>query len=351
MEKIGICGHFAFGKNLKNGQTIKGLTIYNCLKEKYGTEGLLVLDTRHFFYHFFTNLIRYIKMFNKCTDIIIMPGKRGLFFFAPIGVLFKLKNKRVIHYIVIGGWLYSYLSKHKFLKFFVRKLDFIYVETNKMKADLEKIEIDNVTVVPNFKKIEPIKDDEITKMDKNFIRVCTFSRVIKEKGIEIAAEAVSKANLQLECNVYHLDIYGQIEASYRDDFLKFLNQQKNCISYCGEVESDDSINCLKNYFLLLFPTFYEGEGFPGTIIDAFSSGLPVIASDWKYNKEIICSDECGYLLDENTSDCLAKKLIDIYNNYELWERKKCKVLEISKNYYYKNLIEKITNNFKIKESN
>ncbi|HEY8362617.1 MAG TPA: glycosyltransferase, partial [Tissierellaceae bacterium] len=43
------------------------------------------------------------------------------------------------------------------------------------------------------------------------------------------------------------------------------------------------------------PTYYEGEGFPGTIIDAFSAGVPVIATDWKYNKEIVAHGENGYI--------------------------------------------------------
>lgn len=53
------------------------------------------------------------------------------------------------------------------------------------------------------------------------------------------------------------------------------------------VPFNQSTEVLKNYDALLFPTYYEGEGFAGTIIDAFAAGLPVIASDWKYNSEII----------------------------------------------------------------
>jgi glycosyltransferase involved in cell wall biosynthesis len=44
---------------------------------------------------------------------------------------------------------------------------------------------------------------------------------------------------------------------------------------------------LRDYFALLFPIYYIGEGFAGTAIDAFSAGVPVIASDWKYNSEVI----------------------------------------------------------------
>ena len=59
------------------------------------------------------------------------------------------------------------------------------------------------------------------------------------------------------------------------------------VSYGGKVPFDKSVDILKNYFALLFPTYYDGEGFAGTLIDAFSAGVPVIASDWKYNAEIV----------------------------------------------------------------
>ena len=61
------------------------------------------------------------------------------------------------------------------------------------------------------------------------------------------------------------------------------------------VEYDKSVEVLKNYFALLFPTYYEGEGFAGTILDSLSAGVPIIASDWKYNAEIIKNGETGYL--------------------------------------------------------
>ena len=53
------------------------------------------------------------------------------------------------------------------------------------------------------------------------------------------------------------------------------------------VPFDKSVDVLKDYFALLFPTYYEGEGFAGTLIDAYSAGVPVIASDWKYNSELV----------------------------------------------------------------
>lgn len=59
------------------------------------------------------------------------------------------------------------------------------------------------------------------------------------------------------------------------------------IRYGGLVPFDKSVNVLKDYLALLFPIYYEGEGFAGTLIDAYFAGVPVIAPDWKYNAELV----------------------------------------------------------------
>lgn len=53
------------------------------------------------------------------------------------------------------------------------------------------------------------------------------------------------------------------------------------------VPFDKSVEAIRDYYALLFPTYWKGEGFAGTIIDAFSAGLPVIATDWNCNGEVV----------------------------------------------------------------
>lgn len=74
------------------------------------------------------------------------------------------------------------------------------------------------------------------------------------------------------------------------------------IRYGGLVSFDKSVDVLKDYFALLFPTYYEGEGFAGTLIDSYSAGVPVIASDWKYNAELV-NENVGFVYP--TGDQLA----------------------------------------------
>ena len=80
---------------------------------------------------------------------------------------------------------------------------------------------------------------------------------------------------------------------------------------------------------MLFPTYYEGEGFAGTLIDAMAAGVPVIASNWRYNKEIVINNKTGLLIEN--SETLFEKLNYIMKNIGLInDMKKCCIKEAKK---------------------
>lgn len=48
------------------------------------------------------------------------------------------------------------------------------------------------------------------------LRVCTFSRILKEKGIEDAIKAVKLVNDELGRDVFLLDIFGEVDNAQSD---------------------------------------------------------------------------------------------------------------------------------------
>ena len=81
--------------------------------------------------------------------------------------------------------------------------------------------------------------------------------------------------------IYKLDIYGQVDDRQVEWFEKLKKSFPDYISYKGIVQSDKSVEVLKNYFLLVFPTRFFTEGIPGTILDAYAAGVPVLSSKWE----------------------------------------------------------------------
>ena len=142
------------------------------------------------------------------------------------------------------------------------------------------------------------------------LKLCTFSRVTKAKGIEDAVTVVKRVNEKLGYQAFALDIYGAINENEKEWFAALSKEFPEYITYKGVVEPHESVNILKNYFVLLFPTYYPGEGFAGTLIDALSSGLPIIASDWRYNKEIV-NEKVGMVYPGRDNNALEAILSDI----------------------------------------
>ena len=104
------------------------------------------------------------------------------------------------------------------------------------------------------------------------------------------------------------------------------------IHYGGVISFAQTTEVLKDYYALLFPTYYEGEGFAGTLIDALAAGVPVIASDWRYNSEIVMPGTTGLLFKTRDVEELTDKLIYIYENQRTWNNLKTKCIAEAKNY-------------------
>ena len=215
-----------------------------------------------------------------------------------------------IFQIVIGGALDRQIIKRKQWIFFLNSFSANFVETIVMKQRLNHLNVRNVILLPNCKKLTILSAQELrTEFQKPF-PICTYSRVMEEKGIEDAIESIIKINTNYKQIVFILDIIGQVDKKYEKQFFELLEKVPDYIQYKGVIQSAHSVETLKDYFLLLFLTYWENEGFAGCIIDAFSAGLPVIASDWGGNSEIITDGNTGRIIPVHDQERLISILLD-----------------------------------------
>lgn len=118
----------------------------------------------------------------------------------------------------------------------------------------------------------------------------------ERKGYRRRSKCGQECQRSFGRTVYTLDIFGQVDAGYKERFSELEKSFPDYISYGGAIEANKSVETLKSYFALLFPTYYKGEGFAGTLIDAMSAGVPVIASGWKYNPEFVVPGKTGVII-------------------------------------------------------
>ena len=324
--KIGIIGHFGGNKVFLDGQTIKTKEINKYLEDYYKIKTDKI-DTYKNKYNLFKMIYLIIKILKNNDIIIVILSIRGYKIITPILMFFNIFYKRRLFDIVIGKRYHIY-KNNNIISRLSRKYEKIFIETSLIKKEYIKRNICNVEILNNFKRLNKGK----VHITKNKIRLCTFSRVIKEKGINEAIEAIIKVNKRLKKDIFVLDIYGVISDSYKEEFNNIINNSPNYIEYKGEVDYNKSVDILNNYDVMLFLTYYKNEGFPGTIIDAFYAGLPVIATKWNSNLEVLKDNYTGLLVDINNIDQVVDKLIYLYNNKDILNKMKENCLKESDKY-------------------
>ena len=322
MYKVAIIGHYGNGKQFLDGQTVKTKVLSKELENQLGLESLMKIDTYGGKKALPKLFFKSISALKKSKNVVILPAHNGLKFFVPVLTFFNKIFKRKLFYVVIGGWLADYLKDKKRLAKKLKKFDGIFVETNTMKNALESVGFANVFVMPNCKELEILTEEQLIYPKTEPYKLCTFSRVCKEKGIEDALNAVVQANEHFGRVVYSLDIYGQVDSSQIEWFDELKKTFPEYVNYGGLVPFDKSVEVLKDYFALLFPTRYFTEGIPGTIIDAFAAGVPIISKKWLNYNDILDDSTCiGY--DFEGAKCLNAILLD--------ERLPEKIVSLKKN--------------------
>ena len=96
MKPICVCGHFAFGKNKLNGQTIKTIITSQELAKAIGEGNMMYVDTAGI--HCMLMLIpRLFWAALKCNHILIFPARKGLRVIIPILAFLRLFLSFKVH--------------------------------------------------------------------------------------------------------------------------------------------------------------------------------------------------------------------------------------------------------------
>ena len=345
MKKVAVIGHFAFGKEYLDGQTVKTKILAEELIRRFGENEVSRIDTHGGLKAVPKVLLKCIGALAKHENVVFLPAQNGVKIIAPWLKLFNSVFRRKLHYAVIGGWLPTYLKGKKRLEKILKKLDGIYVETTSMKDALREMGFENIVVMPNCKKLDVLEEDELVYPDGEPYKLCTFSRVMREKGIEDAVNAVKAVNDKFGRTVYTLDIYGQVDGGQTEWFEKLRESFPEYVTYGGLVPFDKSVEVLKNYFALLFPTRFYTEGIPGTLIDAYAAGVPVITALWLNSADIFDEALCGIGYEFGSYEGLCDSLIKAFSDPQSFLEKKKSCLRFSHEYLPENVVSALCERF------
>jgi len=214
-------------------------------------------------------------------------------------------------YLVIGGYFPEGIRSKFFDWKTYKNLKNVVVEGDLLrKTVIANSGLSNVRVVPNFKTFSNLLLQSNEKSENNF-RFVFVGRISNGKGVSEILEAtkiLNKSNKE-----FYVDFYGPVEQEFDFD--------SNKTSYCGfldfQNDPEQAYTKLASYDCMLFPTYWKGEGFPGVIIDAFIAGLPIIATDWNMNSELIEEGVNGFIIPPNDTVSLADKMLWVMQNRDI----------------------------------
>lgn len=312
--KIGIWGQFGDGVNkIADGQAVRTTIITEELKARYGEENIMVVNTNNWRKHPIRFLLNTLRLNAKCAKVVIFPADNGFRVGVPIFHWANKLYRRELYDVVIGGYLPNLLKKEpKYLKM-LKKYKALFVQTPNIQKDLEELGVENIHILSNLKRLNSVRADEVKQNDEADVKVCIMSRITADKGIAYAVEAVRGVNETLGGTRVKLDIYGICPPSYREEFDAIL-AANDFVQYGGVVDFNKTVETLRDYFLMLFPTFYHGEGFPGCVVDAYNAALPIVATDWNYNGDVIRDGENGILVPIKDAAAMRDAILALYRD-------------------------------------
>lgn len=328
--KVGACGNFDLDPSFLNGQVIRSCSIMSEVEKKMGTEQVKKISYTSWKKNPLKTFVAFVRLLAESENVILFPDLRAIYALVPLASLFKLLFNTKVYYNVIGGWLPDFLKEQKLIAFFVRKLDGLFVQTKVLSQELNGLGVQNTTVFPNFKRIRVFDESQLVQDYSKPLSLVFMSRVTDRKGVTELVNAIHQIN---ENGIkYTLDIYGSIQEGYEEEFANLQSGFGDAIEYKGQVDPLKTSDTMFGYFLHVFPTTYYTEGYPGSVLDALSAGVPTLSARWQSYEDVLVEGKTGISFTMRDWEEMKAKLLDIYEAPETVCAMRAHCIEAAKQY-------------------
>lgn len=193
--------------------------------------------------------------------------------------------------------LTAMLYTHRLMDTWNKKVDKFITLSNFAKNKIIEagIDRDRIVIKPNFMEKTYLNDSE--KEDY----IVFVGRLSKEKGVHLLLEGWKNIEPQFDSKLL---IIGD-----GPDNNMLRNKYKNLknVSFMGRLEKDQILKIVSKAKYLVVPSVWY-EGFPMTIVEAYSVNTPVISSDIGSLKEIVVDGITGFNFKNNNINDLEQVL-------------------------------------------
>lgn len=327
------------------GEEYKNQLLVGFLEKKYPLD---IIDTIFWKKRPFVILqLIYSLFLKRYRHIIISASSASAYTLIKFLNAFPGLLKKTM-YLVIGGYFPGAVLNNRYKAIYYQKLKKIVVEGTLLKNILDQAGLShNSMVMYNFKPVMSYLHAGKNNIERPHavFRFVFVSRISDSKGVGLIFKAIEHLNqLQTSIPQYQVDFYGPVEEDYQTEFNAHLKKFSNC-NYKGYLDimgnPEMAYARLSTYQCFLFPTFWAGEGFPGVFIDAYIAGLPVIASAWNMNAEVVLHQFNGLIVPAQNPLALMKAMQFVLENPNTLSEWRLNCLRSAPEYAYHEIL---TNN-------
>lgn len=240
----------------------------------------------------YISILRQLWRKSKTAGVIMMHGTfNDYLYIGP--VLERVARRRGLSYVLrkfAGNFDDTYNKSNaiqrRTLRRVIENASISYWETQRLTQWAEKISV-GAKWFPNVRsRVMAQRPPE--PYSRRFVFISTVN---KGKGIDVMIDAFRQLG-----PAYRLDIFGPLQDGYTSDSLAPF--------YKRSLDPGEIAEVLADHDVILLPTMWVTEGYPGIILEGLAVGVPAIASRLGGIPEIIADGENGVTFSPVTADNL-----------------------------------------------
>ena len=163
-----------------------------------------------------------------------------------------------------------------------------------------------------------------------------IGRMSREKGVLNLVEAISLICNQMNEVKFLLGGGGPLLEQVEKELTGLIAQDRTkVLDWIPHNELPGYLNQMK---LLVLPSHYEG--LPTIVLEAMACGTPVLATRVGAVPDLIVDGETGFIMEDNSPECIAKNVISALNHPKLNQISQNARAFVEKEYSYKAMKEK-----------
>ncbi len=289
------------------GPAVKNRVLAQALEEQgVSVVSVNTLDWRRGFFGLLSSVV------SECLRtgrVFLCISTKGRLAFLPLLQLLSLFRPLRVVLMPTGGLFADELSRlpgpiRRLYLAWCGRCTLVLVETQRLARQLQELGLTNVQALPNFKP-QWTGAAARRSVQGDPVSILFLSRVRPEKGIELLFQALDA--LWARGMRFQLGVYGSLQDDYKSALAQQLAQRPYA-RYGGLLTGSQLMQEISTYDMMVFPTVCNTEGFPAVLIDAAIAGLPVVATDWLANSEVVHDGYNGLLVRPGDVEDLAAKI-------------------------------------------